>query len=138
MFWRISCAKNTVKVPIAAAVQILNSEDCQIAGVIRQYDFDVSAEQFLEDLVGPDGKFAFDSDHMEHMDFVWEEDVLGALKQHKAKGEISFLSNDGDNEGMAWTYAFDGNGGFEYRQGIVKALLAGKKLKKADLAARSW
>ena len=120
MGWHINLVENTVKVPKAAAVEILNSE-CDIAGVVRDYDFDRPAEDFLSELLY-DSKFNFNPDHMEHMDFVWEEEVIAALKKHKAKGDIVFCSHDGDNKGKMWSYHFDGKGGYEHRSGKMPKL----------------
>jgi len=131
MGWHINVVENTVKVTKEAALAILNSE-CEISGVIRDYDFKRPAKDFLDELVHK-GKFRFNSDHLEHMDFVWEKEVVEALKASKAKGKITFSSNDGDNRGEVWSYAFDGKGGFEYLKGTTKGLLAGKPLKKAKL-----
>jgi len=122
MGWHINLVENTLKVPKAAALEILASEQNQIAGTLRDYDFDRSAEQFLGELVDRDGKFIFNSDHMEHMDFVWEDEVIAALKKHKAKGEVVFCSHDGDNRGQMWSYHFDGKGGYEHRSGKMPKL----------------
>jgi hypothetical protein len=131
MGWFINEVENTVKVPRATALAILNSE-CEIAGVIRDYDFERPAEDFLGELLY-EGKFQFNSDHMEHMDYVWEKGVIEALKAAKAKGTITFSSNDGDNRGQVWSYVFDGKGGFEYRKGTIKGLVKGTPMKKAKL-----
>lgn len=132
MGWHIDLVENTVKVTKAAALAILNNEGCTIAGVVRDYDFERPAEDFLGELLY-EGKLQFNSDHMEHMDFVWEKEVIEALKASKAKGKITFSSADGDNRGQVWSYVFDGKGGFEYLKGTTKGLLAGKPLKKAKL-----
>ena len=55
-------------------------------------------------------KLYFNPDHMEWMDYVWEEKILAVLKKHKVKGDICFSSNDGDNKGEKWGYRFDGKG----------------------------
>lgn len=132
MGWHINVVTNTVKVSKAAAIAILDNEDNDIAGVIRDYDFERPAADFLSELLY-DGKLNFNPDHMEHMDFVWEKGVIAALTEAKAKGEITFSSNDGDNRGQVWSYVFDGKGGFEHRKGTLKGLAQGKPMKKAKL-----
>jgi len=121
MGWHINLVENTVKVPKAAALEILSNEACGIAGVIRNEDFDQPAENFLDELLHK-GKFIFNSDHMEHMDFMHEDVVIDALKKHKAKGAIVFCSHDGDNRGQMWSYHFDGKGGYQHRSGKIPKL----------------
>jgi hypothetical protein len=122
MGWHINQIENTVKVPVAAALEILNNEDCEIAGVLRDYDFDRSAEDFVDSLIDSNGHFIFDSDHMEHMDFVWQNEVLEVLKKFKVKGDIIFNSTDGDNRGKAWCYRFDGNGNVKVLKSTVRKM----------------
>lgn len=122
MGWHINLVENTLVVPKKAALEILSSEENEIAGVLRDYDFDKPAEDFLRELVDGDGHLVFNSDHMEHMDFVWEESVIEALKKHKAKGDVVFCSHDGDNRGQMWSYHFDGKGGYEHRSGKMPKL----------------
>ena len=52
----------------------------------------------------------FISDHMEHMDYLWNESIINKLKEMKVKGDITFGSLDGDNAGDNWGYRFDGKG----------------------------
>lgn len=61
----------------------------------------------------------FNSDHMEHMDYVWRWWAIDALCAHKVKGDICFLSEDGDNAGDKWGYRFDGEGGVELLKGVI-------------------
>src|SRR5579863_3880705 len=58
-----------------------------------------------------DGKLVFNYDHMEHMDYVWESEVLEVLCKYEVSGDICFTSHDGDNAGQEWGYRFDGHGG---------------------------
>jgi hypothetical protein len=48
------------------------------------------------------------SAHMEHIDYITS--ISDALKQIKAKGDITFGSMDGENSGQFWGYRFDGKG----------------------------
>lgn len=122
MGWHINLVENTLVVPREAALEILSSEGTNIAGVLRDYDFTAPAKRFLSELLDEDDHFVFNPDHMEHMDFVWEEDVIDALKRHKAKGDVVFCSHDGDNKGQMWSYHFDGKGGYEHRSGKMPKL----------------
>lgn len=64
-----------------------------------------------EDDVMHSGYLSFNSDHMEHMDYLcWNDSIIQILKNHKVKGQICFTSNEGDNAGRSWGYDFDGKG----------------------------
>jgi NAD-dependent DNA ligase len=65
------------------------------------------------DSVAPDGRLAFTTDHMEHMDYLTNEDIVAVLCKHKVKGDICFESHEGDNAGDYWGYRFDGKGGMK-------------------------
>ncbi len=54
-----------------------------------------------------DGKLFFNRGHLEHMDYMWHEDLQGILAEHRANGEVLFSSSDGDNAGQAWGYRFE-------------------------------
>jgi hypothetical protein len=75
----------------------------------------------------------FDSDHMEHMDFVWQKPIQKILKKHKVKGDICFSSDDGDNRGQSWGYRFDGKGGMVALKGArtFEPVKPSKKTRKA-------
>lgn len=128
MGWHINLVENTLVVPRKAALEILENET-NISWLIRDddYEFKRPAADFLKDLVDSEGHFIFNDDHMEHMDFVWEEEVIAALKRHKAKGDVVFCSHDGDNKGQMWSYHFDGKGGYEHRSGKMPKLAKKKR-----------
>lgn len=133
MCWHINLVTNELKVTKKMALDIL-STDCEISCLIRDYDMDAPVEGFLNRLVYQD-KFLFDSDHMEHMDFLEnDEKIVEILKKHKAKGDIVFCSHDGDNRGQAWCHRFDGQGGYELLTSTTKKMSfvtkPAKKLKK--------
>ncbi len=56
--------------------------------------------------------FYFNSDHMEHMDYMWHKEIIEIIKKHKLKGDVCFESVEGDNAGSKWGYRYDGKGGF--------------------------
>lgn len=93
MGWYIELLEDTVKVP-KAAVKELNAWALD-EGLI-----------YAGDTLVHKGKLVFNSDHMEHMDFVWQEKFLTIAKKHKFNGDITFTSADGDNAGSNWGYRF--------------------------------
>lgn len=131
--WSIILVKNDLKISKKCAEALLGEE-----GTDGYYDGECAGEygwEGLSDLFDANsGKLVFNSDHFEHMDFVWR--VWKVLAEHEAKGEIVFASAEGDNKGEAWSYRFDGKGAFEHRQGKLKDALAGKLLKKTKIP--SW
>lgn len=82
--------------------------------------------------VSRNGRLSFNGDHMEHMDYLGNNEAMVAiLCKHKVKGDICFGSLEGDNTGSYWGYRFDGKGGMKRLKGRVvfeevKELLKGK------------
>lgn len=93
MGWHIELLEDTVKVPKAAVK-----------------DLDTWAQEndliYEGDSLVRKGKLEFNPDHMEHMDYVWQEEFLEIAKKHKFNGDITFTSADGDNSGSNWGYRF--------------------------------
>lgn len=104
MGWHINLEKNTVKIDSAIALDLYNCG----ADVCFCWEDECDFPMLGGIIYG--GKLVFNSDHMEHMDYVWQPEVLAVLKKHKVKGDICFSSNDGDNRGQRWGYRFDGEG----------------------------
>ncbi len=99
MGWHIALTKNDVEISSKCAKDLFEAQS---------YD----GERWSElEYVTEDGKLAFDPDMMEHMDYLYDEDVQKVLKRHKVKGDICFTSVEGDNAGQSWGYRFDGKGG---------------------------
>jgi hypothetical protein len=97
--WSISVCKNDVKVTVACAKELFKSQAYEDE---LWYDLDDVADK---------GKLMFNSDHMEHMDYLASHDkMVKILCKHKVKGDICFGSLDGDNAGSFWGYRFDGKG----------------------------
>lgn len=96
MGWNISLVDNTVRFSKECAEELfaVGEEDEIWFG--------------LEELKDQDGnyKLTFFEDHMEHMDYVYREDILSILKKYKVNGDITFTSNQGDNSGSSWGYRF--------------------------------
>lgn len=92
MGWNISLIENTVKVS-AQAQETLHKLD---NGYIFEPD-DCGALR---------GKLEFNSDHMEHMDYLVHEDVRDALVAHGASGRVLFGDLEGDASGSFWGYEF--------------------------------
>lgn len=120
MGWHIHCVENTVKVTPELVQELILSET--EIGFTWQ---DEGADPIRE--VTRHGVLPFNSDHMEHMDYVWDKDVQRVLKRHKVKGSIAFVSHDGDNRNTQWSYTFDGKGGMKEVRGPI---VGGKKTSK--------
>jgi len=91
MSWSIACLKSDIEVTpeFEADIKKLNNDR----------DGYLSLETYK-------GKIYFDSDAMEHMDCVNDDDVLAIFKKHKVNGDIFFGSVEGDNAGEFWGYRF--------------------------------
>jgi hypothetical protein len=48
----------------------------------------------------------FFDDHMEHMDYVWDDEIQKILSEFKVTGGVYFMSAEGDNDGEYWGYEF--------------------------------
>lgn len=108
MGWNIGLIENTVEV----------SKD--IAKALAQYDRGIQhGWSDADDVTLGMGKLYFNSDHMEHMDYLWDETVIRILCVYKVKGRICFGSLEGDNRGTFWGYEFDGEGNMHKLQGKV-------------------
>ena len=80
---------------------------------------------YSPDGVTNNGKLTFDPDHMEHMDYLYNEDIQKVLLKYKVKGDICFGSLDGDNAGSFWGYRFDGKGGMSTLEGKLEWYVRG-------------
>jgi hypothetical protein len=144
MGWHINEVKNEVVITKELAKELFDT--------LGRWDFgDPVTENDILDygvaFTDSDGslKLYFNSDDMEHMDYIWEDEAQEILKKHKVKGDICFSSDDGDNAGESWGYRFDGNGGMvrltaerkwvEVVEKPKKAKKAKKAQKKAEAAA---
>jgi hypothetical protein len=103
--WSISVLDNNVKVSKKAARE-LSAIDSYRWGSVKE-------------VVDEKGILIFNSDHMEHMDFLHEDSVVEVLCKNKAKGRATFGSLDGDNCGQFWGYEFDGKGGMRRLRGSL-------------------
>lgn len=97
MGWHINLVKNDVRINATIATELK---------ITLVYGYDAS-------VVCRGGTYYlnFDSDHMEHMDFLSHLSIQKLLKRHKVKGDVCFASYEGDNKGKSWGYRFDGKGG---------------------------
>lgn len=93
MSWSIGLIKNTVVVPKEFEEELLKCSS--------EYD-----ELFYEEALDQNGKLIFDPDHMEHMDYLWREDILDVLFKAKVNGTIAFASVEGDDSGEWWAHDF--------------------------------
>ncbi len=90
MGWHISNLVNTVKVSKKAAKAINEWAEKEI----------------YEEEVVRGSKLYFNPDHLEHMDFLWQDGFEELAKELKLNGEVCFGSLEGDNEGEFWGYRF--------------------------------
>lgn len=123
MGWHINLERNTVRINSHVALDLYNC-DAPVAGAWQ----DECSFPMLEGIIDA-GRLVFNSDHMEHMDYVWQAEVLLVLCRHKVEGDVCFSSNDGDNRGESWGYRFDGEGGM---QTLVRLATSGNR------RARAW
>jgi hypothetical protein len=140
MGWHINLVENTVKVTKKVAVDIVRGRP----DFVDFYNYindegDIvckGSEPDLVEQVISDGKLIFNSDHLEWMDFLENDQrVVEALKKHKVKGDIIFCSHDGDNKGSAWCHRFDGKGGYELLVSTTKKMTFVSKKPKGKKAA---
>lgn len=107
MGWHISCLENTLKVTKKAAKEILK------VGVAEcLYEF-----EDLREVIDKNHHLIFNSDHLEHMDFLWMPEIQKILKKNKAKGKVRFCDMSGDWAGTWWSYEFDGKGKMKKAKG---------------------
>jgi hypothetical protein len=101
MGWSISNQINDVIISDECAKDLFVA--CPDA--FNAYNEDISEEEQIDCVREGDVLF-FDCDHMEHMDYVGNDEVLAVLLKHKVNGDIGFSSADGDNSGENWGYRF--------------------------------
>lgn len=123
--WSISNLSNTVTFNKEQAVELSKTpEYLRVSGYHEYPEFETQAEMFEEffeydySLENPqEFSLLFNSDHMEHMDYVLK--VAEKLKEFKVEGDITFGSLNGDNSGSFWGYRFDGKGGIKKLKGSL-------------------
>ncbi len=101
MAWSIAETINTVEISEECAKELFKDQERSETGEIW-YE--------LEEVTN-EGKLTFNSDHMEHMDFLQDNTFTDILRKHKVNGDICFGSLEGDNSGSFWGYRFNGEGG---------------------------
>lgn len=120
--WSISNIDNTVALTKEQAIVLAHDKvyTKQIMGGYYGEAENPTDEDLLEEFFEEnDGKYylMFLSDHMEHMDYVWQ--LEKQLKKLKVEGDITFGSLDGDNAGENWGYRFDGKGKMKKLKGVL-------------------
>lgn len=101
MAWQIALIENTININEDVATELFAAQE---AGEISQWPW-----ESVEDVMWGT-KLDFNSDHMEHMDFLWDDKVQEILKRHKIEGVAKFGDLAGDQFGQFWGYYFDGKG----------------------------
>jgi hypothetical protein len=95
MGWQISVQVNDVVITKECAQELFDASE-------KQHQTWYEVDEVMES----DGTLYFNSDHMEHMDYVSNPEYLEILKKYKVNGDICFSSADGDNSGANWGYRF--------------------------------
>lgn len=115
MSWSITLIENTAVVPedrqeVVALVVVASADTFQ------DYEDSTSAE--MRAAVFYDDKLSFNSDDMEHMDYVTMDDgICAAMAAAGTTGRILFGSLEGDNNGAFW--------GVEFQAGHYRRMNAG-------------
>jgi hypothetical protein len=109
MSWRITLVKNDVKISKVTAKAVWEA-------TAHRGESDVF---FNLEEVSREGKLTFNSDHMEHMDYLSNTKVQTALKAAKVTGEICFADTDSGADPSFWGYRFDGKGGMKRLSGSI-------------------
>lgn len=109
MAWSIDLLSNTIKISKKMAQKIY--EATMENGYNDTFDG-------VESVRNDDGFLDFNPDHMEHMDYLWKEEVQKAFCALKVNGEVHFADNEGDSKGKMWGYRFK-NGTFTKLVGKV-------------------
>lgn len=122
MGWNISLLENTAHVPLESRANV--AEACiEYSEAFWSSDGLTSAEQI--DRVfggsGPDDTLIqFDSDDMEHMDYVTHnEEICRTMAAVGVTGRICFGSLEGDNKGKFWGVEF-ASGNYRKLTGTVQ------------------
>ena len=124
VYFKYRKTENGVKLTKKQAIELSKVSEYKetVSGYYGDHKYD-SQDEMLEDLFECyENKYylMFNSDHMEHMDYIWgEEKIKEKLKELKVKGDITFGSLDGDNAGSNWGYRFDGKGGMKTLTGVL-------------------
>lgn len=100
MGWHIAEVENTVEISRECAEEL-----AQVRALNDRWGGPPKLDWFVRD-----GRLYFEPDHMEHMDYVWEDEVQAVLLKHGARGDICFGSLDGGNTGEFWGYRFTQQG----------------------------
>lgn len=102
MGWSINEVENTVRIPVEFAGKIFD------AGQGEHFfgDREDAEGEVLEDIENGTGLLRFEPDSMEHMDYLWDQDILNVLAEAKVNGRVVFTSTEGDNRNTWWSYTF--------------------------------
>lgn len=109
IMWSIACLQNNLKISKKCAKEL--HEESERQGDEMWFE--------VEDVTDEHGCVTFNSDHMEHMDFLNIEEYQNIIKQNNSKGTVKFGSLAGDNFGDFWGYEFDGAGNVKQLKGSI-------------------
>lgn len=121
--WRLEVMENTVALSQEQAEQLVD----RLEKTWDDYANYLSAHEDKEALVAFFGGdvIEFDSDCMEHMDYLHDPNMQAALVAVGARGFVTIGDFQGDNAGWVWTHEFT-EAGYVYTVGKVRELVNGK------------
>lgn len=96
MGWHINCMHNDLRISEACAKELFEAETNKYNEIWWE----------LEAVTNENGYITFNSDHMEHMDYLNDDDVIAILQKYQVSGEVHFNCADGDWAGDAWGHRF--------------------------------
>lgn len=121
--WRIDVLENSIALTQEQAEKLV--------GILEKtwgdYGIYLDAHESKEALVEFFGAdvIEFDSECMEHMDYLHDPDMQAALVAVGARGFATLGDFQGDNAGYAWTHEFT-DAGYVYSVGKFRELVNGK------------
>lgn len=115
MSWRIYLIESTVKVSKALAKRLFKITNSIYEGESYNDTF-----YSPDDVIEQDGHLAFNPDHYEHMDYLFNEygeELRAELCRSKVKGRVLFADPEHRNY---WGHEFDGKGGYQPLKGTLQ------------------
>jgi len=113
MAWNVALLENTIEINETIANDLFALQE---DGKISSWPWhDVASV-----IVWRGTKLDFNPDHMEHMDFLWEEKIQEVLCRHNIKGIVKFGDLESSQQGEFWGYEFDGKGGMKKLKGNLQ------------------
>lgn len=123
MGWHIDVMENTIALSVEQAERLVNILE-NTWGDYGIYLHAHGDKQALIELFSGE-TIEFDSDCMEHMDYLQDGDMQAAFVAIGARGFVTLGDFHGDSQGYAWTHEFT-DAGYSYGVGEIRQLVDGK------------